>query len=138
MAGAVRHFNSKLNLAVTPCSCFLPFSQRQQFVSDCLQPLKSAFLIRCAGCLLAASQVLAIRFTDLRYFFPQFCDALLDGPRHGDRLAEDAAQITVANSVLARTSQTSSFYPSVRRIAAPYHVGVHCSNMLALPICCAG
>jgi hypothetical protein len=95
-------------------------------------------MIRCAGCLLAVLQVAAVRSTDLRYFFSQLCDALYDGPRHGDRLPEHAAPITVANSVFARTSQTSVSYPSVRRPLRHIIVGVHCSNMLALPICCAG
>jgi hypothetical protein len=45
-------------------------------------------VIRGAGYLFAASQVLSVRFTNLRYFFSQFGDALFDGPRHGDRLAE--------------------------------------------------
>ncbi len=63
----------------------------------------------------AAPQVLAVRFTNLRYFFPQLCDALFDGPRHRDRVAEHVARTTVANSVFAPTSQTSSFYPAVQR-----------------------
>jgi hypothetical protein len=53
--------------------------------------LKPPFLIRCAGSLFAALQVLAVGFSDLRYFLPQLCNALFDGPRHGDSLTEDAA-----------------------------------------------
>ena len=75
-------------MAVTPCSWLFPVGQRHQFVEDFLQPLESAFVIRCAGWLFAVSQVLAVRFPDLRNFFPQLCDALLDGPWQGDRLAE--------------------------------------------------
>ena len=42
-------------------------------------------MIRCAGWLFAASQILDVRFADLRYFFPQLSDALLDGLGHGDK-----------------------------------------------------
>jgi hypothetical protein len=41
--------------------------------------LKSAFVIPCAGWLLAAPQVLAVFFADLRNFFSQVGDALFDG-----------------------------------------------------------
>ena len=56
-------------------------------------------MIRCAEHLVAAVQVLAVRFADLRYFFPQLCDALLDGPGHGDRLAE---HVDVASAVITK------------------------------------
>jgi Protein of unknown function (DUF5818) len=53
--------------------------------------LKPTFLIPCcSGYLLAALQVQAVRFTDLRYFFSQLSDALFDGLLHEDRLAEHA------------------------------------------------
>jgi len=50
--------------------------------------LKSTFLIGCSGYLFPALQVQAVRFTNLRYFFSQLCDALFDGLLHEDRLAE--------------------------------------------------
>jgi hypothetical protein len=78
-SGLCRERTRHLNLAVTPCSCFLPVRQRHQFVTDFLQPLKSALVIRCAGRLFAASQVLAVRFPDLRYFFPQLAMRSLMG-----------------------------------------------------------
>jgi hypothetical protein len=56
---------------------------------DFLRPLQSAFVIRCAGHLLASPQVQAVRFANFRYFFPQLGDALFDGPLHRDRLSED-------------------------------------------------
>jgi len=34
----------------------------------------------------AAMQVQAVRFTDLRFFLPQFYDAFFDGILHDDRL----------------------------------------------------
>jgi hypothetical protein len=68
---------------VTPRSCFLPVRQRHQFVSDFQQPLKSAFVIWCALYILAVTQVFAVRFADLRYFFPQLGDAIPDGVGHG-------------------------------------------------------
>jgi hypothetical protein len=37
--------------------------------------------------LFSAMQVLAVRFTDLRYFLSQFHDAFFDGILHNDRLA---------------------------------------------------
>jgi hypothetical protein len=55
-------------------------------------------VIRGAGYLFAASQVLSVGFTNLRYFFSQFGDALFDGPRHGDRLAE-CRNIPISNNV---------------------------------------
>jgi len=45
-------------------------------------------LIGCSGYLFPALQVQAVRFTNLRYFFSQLCDALFDGLLHEDRLAE--------------------------------------------------
>jgi integrase len=48
-------------------------------------------VIRCAGWLFAALQVLTVGFSNLRYFFPQLCNALFDGPRHRDSLTEDVA-----------------------------------------------
>ena len=66
-------------LTVTECSGLFPVRQRLQFVEDFLQPLKSAFMIRCAGWLFAASQVLAVLFTDFGNLFSQVGDALCDG-----------------------------------------------------------
>jgi hypothetical protein len=58
--------------------------------------LKSAFLTpRCAGHLLAL-HIFAIRFADLRYFFPQLGDAFFDGILHGDRVAPHTGWIAVA------------------------------------------
>jgi len=42
----------------------------------------------CAGNLFAALNIKAVGFSNLRYFFSQFCDALSDGLLHGDRLTE--------------------------------------------------
>jgi hypothetical protein len=47
--------------------------------------------VRCAGWLFAALQVLAVGFTNSRYFFSQLGDAVFDGLLHADRLSEDVA-----------------------------------------------
>src|ERR1700735_43766 len=75
------------------CSQFLPVSQSHQLVENFLQSLEPTFVIpRFARyLLLAALGVLAVRFTDLRYFFSQFHDAVFNGILHDDRLAERKA-----------------------------------------------
>jgi len=40
-------------------------------------------------------QVHSVRFTDLRYFVPQLCDAFFDRILHDDRLAPYTGRITV-------------------------------------------
>ena len=91
-------------------------------VEDLLQPLKSAFLIRCADWLLAASQVLAVRFTDLRYFFPQLCDALFDGPRH-DNKASYAGDLLHTMAISGRSRvRTELFELTVVPALAPHLV----------------
>jgi hypothetical protein len=69
-------------------SGLFPVSERRQFVEDFLQSLKPTLVIpRCAWyLLLAAMQVQAVRFTDLRNFLSQFYDAFFDGILHDDRL----------------------------------------------------
>ena len=81
---------SNLNVVSDAKSQFLPVGQRHQLVEDFLQSLKPTFMIpRCARYLLfAAMQVQAARFTDLRYFVPQSCDAFFKGVLHDDRLTE--------------------------------------------------
>jgi len=80
----------------TTSSKFFPIGQRHQFIEDCLQPLKSAFMIRCCiRYLLAILHIFAIRFADLRYLFPQLGDALFDRSLHSDRLAEHKAPIRI-------------------------------------------
>ena len=75
------------------CSQFFPVSQSHQLVENFLQSLEPTFVIpRFARyLLLAALGVLAVRFTDLRYFFSQFHDAVFNGILHDDRLAERKA-----------------------------------------------
>jgi hypothetical protein len=75
------------------CSQFFPVGQRHQLVENFLQSLEPTFVIpRFARyLLLAAMGVLAVRFTDLRYFFSQFHDAVFNGILHDDRLAERKA-----------------------------------------------
>ena len=75
------------------CSQFFPVGQRHQLVENFLQSLEPTFVIpRFARyLLLAALGVLAVRFTDLRYFFSQFHDAVFNGILHDDRLAERKA-----------------------------------------------
>jgi hypothetical protein len=65
-------------------SYFFPVGQRNQFVQNFLQSLEPTLLICRAGHLLAAFQVQAVRFPNLRYFFSQFSDALFDGLLHDD------------------------------------------------------
>ena len=78
---------------IASSSEFFPVGQRHQFVEDLLQSLEPTFLIpRCARYLLfAAMQVQSARFTDLRYFVSQFCDAFFKGILHDDRLTERKA-----------------------------------------------
>ena len=59
-------------------------------------------MVGCAG-LLAAVQILAVRFADLRYFFPQLGDA----PTHGDRLAEHVASVRSASEWIANENLTA-------------------------------
>ena len=60
--------------------------------------MKSTFVIGCSGYLFAAFQVLAVRCTNLCYFFSQLCNALFDGPRHRDRLAGHSSYCRVVRS----------------------------------------
>jgi hypothetical protein len=69
-------------------SQFFPVGQRQQFVTNFLQPLKPPFVIsRRAGNLFPACHVLPIRLTDLRYFLSQLYDAVFKRILHDNRLA---------------------------------------------------
>jgi hypothetical protein len=95
---AARGFRGSRFATVSPmsrsrCSQFFPVGQRHQLVENFLQSLEPTFVIpRFARyLLLAAMGVLAVRFTDLRYFFPQFHDAVFNGILHDDRLAERKA-----------------------------------------------
>ena len=95
---ARRRFRGSRFAAVSPmsrsrCSQFFPVGQRHQLVENFLQSLEPTFVIpRFARyLLLAALGVLAVRFTDLRYFFSQFHDAVFNGILHEDRLAERKA-----------------------------------------------
>src|ERR1700685_430188 len=70
-------------------SQFFPIGQRHQLVHDFLQPLKAPFVIACrAGKLFVAMHVHAVCFTNLRYFFSQLCDTVLDGLLHNHSLAK--------------------------------------------------
>jgi hypothetical protein len=59
------------------------------------------------GVLLTAVQILAVCFPDLRYLFPQLCNALFHELLHGDRLAEDlvARRIGVMNEIILSNNQ---------------------------------
>src|ERR1700731_4922518 len=61
-------------------SQLFPIGECHQLVQDFLQPLKPTLVISCRARYLffAATQVQAIRFTDLRYFIPQLSDAVFD------------------------------------------------------------
>jgi len=69
-------------------SGLLPIGQGHEFVHDFLQSLQSPFLIGSSDHLFATLQVQAVCFTDFRDFFSQLSNALFDGLRHKDRLAE--------------------------------------------------
>src|ERR1039458_9658237 len=69
-------------------SWLFPVSQGHEFVHDFLQSLQSALLIGSSDDFLATLQVLAVCFTDFRDLFSQLPNALFDGHRHRDRLAE--------------------------------------------------
>jgi hypothetical protein len=91
-------------------SQFFPVGQRHQLVENFLQPLKPTFVIpRFARYLLfAAMGVQTVRFTDLRYFFSQFHDAVFNGILHDDRLAERKAPESIqfgANAVCGRNGR---------------------------------
>ena len=70
-------------------------------------------MIRCARYLFAALQVLAVRFADLRDFFPQLRDVLLDGLGHSDRLAEHVAARVKLGSRRVRVRNTARHEPSL-------------------------
>lgn len=65
-------------------SYFLPVGQRNQFVQNFLQSLEPPLLVRISRRLLAALQILATRFSNLRNFFSQLSDALFDRLLHED------------------------------------------------------
>src|SRR5712692_8429163 len=69
-------------------SWLFPVSQGHEFVHDLLQSLQSPFLIGSSDYFFATLQVLAVCFTDFCDFFSQLSNALFDGLRHRDRLAE--------------------------------------------------
>jgi len=100
---------------IASSSEFFPVGQRHQLVEDLLQSLKPTLLIpRCTGYLLfAAMQVQSVRFTDLRDFVSQLCDAFFKGILHANRLAEHKAQ---AYLKLGRTTAARETHWLVRRV----------------------
>src|SRR6266436_5613382 len=69
-------------------SRLFPVGQGHEFVHDLLQSLQSPFLIGGSDHFFTTLQVLTVCFTDFCDFFSQLSNALFDGLRHRDRLAE--------------------------------------------------
>jgi len=103
---------------------FFPVGQRHQLVEDLLQSLEPTFLIpRCTRYLLfAAMQVQSVRFTDLRDFVSQLCDAFFKGILHANRLAEHKAQAYLKLGCTTQRARHIGWYGELIQRAASVKV----------------